>query len=50
MDDMTFNEAKAYIEEHMASSTEFEVKSALAEKWLALCIYRVAVTLWLWHY
>ena len=45
MDDATAGKVKAYIETQMASSTELEVKSKLVDHWLALCAYRVAVTL-----
>ena len=45
MDDTAVSAVKEYIEAQMASSTELEVKSKLAEQWLALCIYRSAVKL-----
>ena len=36
---------QAYMEAQAASSTELEVRSKLAEQWLALCVYRSAVNL-----
>lgn len=45
MDDTAVSALQAYIEAQKASKTELEVKSGLADQWLALCIYRVAVKL-----
>ena len=45
MDDTAVSAVRAYIEAQRTSSTELEVKSRLADQWLALCIYHVAVKL-----
>jgi para-nitrobenzyl esterase len=45
MDETAVSALQAYIEAQKASSAELEIKSGLADKWLALCIYRVAVKL-----
>ncbi|MBQ9606568.1 MAG: carboxylesterase/lipase family protein [Lachnospiraceae bacterium] len=45
MDDSTAGSIQAYLEAQTAASTEFEAKSKFVEKWLTLCIHRLAVSL-----